>query len=96
MSQHYSNAFTKKTMSSNTKSVLGAVSVAPFLPALPFSDCLQRKRERVRAGGSLNSSDQPVLETFPFHTARSLGTVVLVHSVTIEHLKIEKESLYKH
>lgn len=80
MSQHYSNAFIKKTMSSKPSNL-----------ALPFSDYLQRER----GGESLNSSDQPVLETFLFHTARSLGTVVLVQSVTIEHFKIEKESLSK-
>lgn len=78
-------------MSPNTKSVLGSVSVS----LSPFILLLLTEKERERARESLNSSDQPVLETFLFHTVRSLGTVVLVQSVTIEHLKIEKESLYK-
>ncbi len=46
MYQHYSNAFTEKTMSSNTKSVLGSVSVAPF--HTPFILLLLTEKERER------------------------------------------------
>lgn len=80
MSQHYSNAFIEKTVSSKPSNL-----------ALPFSDYLQRERwgepKLIRSACPRNIS-------VPYRV-RSLRTVVLVQSVTTEHFKIEKESLSK-